>query len=45
MAVSMVNWENMKDFLVLFILVKGYKLLLLAVLKSLRALSDFNAIP
>lgn len=45
MAVSLVSWENMKDFLALFILVRGYKLLLLAVFESLQALSNFNDIP
>lgn len=44
MPVSMVSWENMKDFLVLFALVRGHTFLLLAEFQSLQALLDFNDI-
>jgi len=44
MAVSMVSWENMKDFVVLFVLVRGHKVLLLAEFQSLQALPNFNDI-
>lgn len=40
----MVSWENMKEFLVLFVHVRGHKLLLLAELQSLQALPNFNDI-
>jgi len=44
MAVSMVSWENMKDFLLLFVLIRGHKVLLLAEFQTLQVLPDFNDI-
>lgn len=40
----MLSWENMKDFLVLFVLVRDHKVLLLAEFQSLQVLPNFTDI-